>query len=373
MSSSNDDDDKLMHSVLEGDADADAGKLIEEAVNQGMGAFIPDMMLSQMVNSFKQAKQMFGERILREVTGYSSDFIEKNVKVPEFQRDLKSRIGDKIKDLKNKNLIDEDGNISHKGYKLSALVMYTEELDHLDAKGLMGNKDVRDISRYGEKEDSWPYKVGDRYADIDIRKTIKKSIKRGHMEVLPDDLKIHERKAKGNIEIIYAIDASGSMKGKKIEMSKKSGIALAYKAIENKDKVGIIVFGSEVKEKLAPTLDFMSILESLSKISASKETNFAETIKEAIKLFSSDKQVTKHLIFITDGMPTVGDNPQKLAYDAISVAQNSGILCSMIGVGIDGEAIEFLKKAAEIGDGKFHHVKDVENLDIIILEDYNSM
>ena len=38
-------------------------------------------------------------------------------------------------------------------------------------------------------------------------------------------------------EIIYGLDASGSMKGNKLKAAKKAGIALAFKAIEEKNTV----------------------------------------------------------------------------------------------------------------------------------------
>ena len=371
MSTSLDDEDRLMRSVLDAEEESD-GKLIEEATNQGMGSFMPDMMYSQMVKDYKQAKQMYGERILQEVTGYDSDYIERNSKIPEFQRELKSKVGQRIKDLKSKGILDEEGNIAEKGFKLASLIAYNEELDHLEAKGLLGDKKSTEKSHYGERDLSWPYKKGDRFVDIDVRKTIKSAIKRGHKQIKSSDLKIFERVAEGGIEIIYAIDSSGSMKGRKIEMSKKAGIALAYKAISNKDKVGIISFGSEIKSKVEPNEDFFRIIEALSKISASKETNFSKTIEEAIESFSNQTNLTKHLIFITDGVPTTGEDPEEEALSAIAVASAAGITCSMIGVEIDFDAGEFLRKAAEIGKGRFHEVKNSDDLDSIVLEEYNS-
>lgn len=373
MSSNMNEEDKLMHSVLEGDPESDDGKMVEDALNNSVGAFVPDMMFSKMVKDFKQAKQMYGERILQQLTGYDADYIEKNVKVPEFQRDIQSKIGQKIKDLKNKDILDNDGKITDKGIKLASLVMYTEELDHLKAQGLFGDKKSKEKSRYGEKDDDWPYKKGDRYADIDVRKTIKTTIKRGRKKIIPEDIRIFERKSEGSIEIIYAIDASGSMKGKKIEMTKKAGIALAYKALDNKDKVGLIIFGSQIKSKVAPTDNFYDLLKELTSVSASKETDFGKTIEGAITLFSPKQELTKHLVFITDGMPTVGEDPEKHALDAISIAAESGITCSMIGVNIDEESAKFLRKAAELGKGKFHAAKQTENLDSIILEDYYAL
>ena len=94
-------DEKLMHSVLENDKQKiDEGKLIEDALNQGMGAFTPDMMFEQLVKNYKMAKKMFGESLIRRVSGYSPEYLEKNKGIPEFQRELKKRIQAKTDQLK---------------------------------------------------------------------------------------------------------------------------------------------------------------------------------------------------------------------------------------------------------------------------------
>ena len=361
-----------MKSVLQGEEGTHDGRILEDALNNNIGAFMPDMMFSKITSNYKQAKQLFGERMLRELSGYDGDFLERNAKVPEFQKELKSTIGQRVKDLKSKGLLDEDGRITEKGISLASLVMYTEELDSLDAKGLLGKKEHQKMSLSGEKQECSPYKKGDRYADLDIKKTLKLAIKRGHKNILANDLRIASRSVQGHIEIIYALDASGSMKGDKIEKSKKAGIALSYKAIENEDKVGIIVFGTDVKASLKPTNDFYQIVRTLTKITASKETNFVKTIHESTKLFSEDT-VTKHLVFITDGMPTIGDFPEQDALDAILQAKSYGITISMIGVGVDSDSSAFLRKAAELGDGHFREVKKTDDLDVIILEEYSLM
>jgi Mg-chelatase subunit ChlD len=362
----------MMRSIIEGDEEAADATVMEEAINQGVGAFVPDMMYSKLVQNYKDAATKYGEKIIREVTGFEPDFIEKNVKVPEFQRELKSQIGQRIKDMENKGLIDKEGYIQEKGYTMAALMMYTEELDRLDAQGMLGEVSHKEKSHYGGREDSSPYKRGDRYADIDVMKTVKAAIRRGHSKIIKEDLRIYERESQGNIEIIYALDASGSMKGKKIEMSKKAGIALAYKAIESKDKVGILAFGADIKEKVDPTLDFHSVLMHISKVSASKETNFGKTIDTALLMFS-DANVTRHLVFITDGMPTAGEDPEKEALDAIAKAAANNITVTMIGIDLDHVSEVFMRRASEIGLGKFYGVNNVESLDAIVLQDYMSL
>lgn len=366
-------EDKLMHSVLQADKDAiDDGKIISDSINQGLNSFTPDLMFDKIVSNYSLAKQLFGESIIRAIAGYDPRYIERNIKIPEFQRELKEKIKENIEKLKEKKLVDDEGAISDKGIELASLVLYTEELDNLMPKGILGEKIHKKQFIYGDAEDVESYKRGARYRDLAIKKTVKTAIRRSHDSIDEKDLKIFGRKARGSVYIIYGLDSSGSMKGKKIEIAKKAGIALAYKAINEKDKVGLIAFGTELKAVVAPTADFLMLIKEITKVRASMETNITATIKKAVELFSV-KNATKHLILLTDALPTVGKNPEEEVLEAVSLARSNNITISIIGIGLDNKGKELAGRIAEIGEGRVYVVKDLEKLDKIILEEYYSL
>lgn len=363
-------EDKLMNSVLENDKKiVEDGRLIKEAINQGVGAFTPDLLMEQLVKNFSVAKQLIGATLLRQLSGYDADYIERNINIPEFQKELRYRIDDNIGKLKDNKFLNKDGTITDKGIELASLILYTEELDNIIPKGILGEKVHKKSFIYGSKDNIKQYKKGDRYRDIAIKRSAKLAIRRKHKKLKKIDLKTFERQSKGNIEMIYALDASGSMKGKKIDVCKKAGIALAFKALEEKDKVGLIVFGSDIKTGIAPTDDFKRLLLEITKVRASKETNIAKTISKAIELFS-DKEITKHLILLTDAMPTVGPEPEEETLEAVSSARANGITISLVGIKLDGKSKKLAEKIAALGEGKLYIVKDLEQLDKIVLEDY---
>ncbi|MDP3765535.1 MAG: VWA domain-containing protein [Nanoarchaeota archaeon] len=363
-------EDKFMHSVLENDKKIiDSGKLISDAINQGMSSFSPDLMFEQLVKSYTMAKQIYGESIIRLVSGYEPDYIKKNIGIPEFQKELKEKIQQKIEELKEEGFLLRDNSLSEKGIELASLVLYFEELDKIVPKGAVGEKISKKTFIYGEKENSRLYKKGDRYRDITLKKSVKLAIRRGHSYFDNKDLQVYEKQSKGQTYIIYALDASGSMKGKKIEACKKAGIALAYKAINERDKVGLIVFGSEIKEVIEPTSDFTRLLKEITRIRASKETDIVSTLQKAIELFPSEN-ITKHLILITDALPTKGDEPEKSTLEEASNARSKGITISLIGIDLDEKGRKLAEKIVEVGEGRLYVVRDLENVDQIVLEDY---
>jgi len=366
-------EDKLMKSVLQNEKSSiEHGQLINEGINQGLHAFSPDLMFSQITKNFQLAKNLYGEKLLKLLTSYSPDFIKKNLNLPEFQRDLRIKIEERIKDLQYEEFLGKDGEINEKGMTLASLVLYTEELDHILPKGILGRKMHKKASHYGDKGETRNYRKGDRYKDFALKSSLKRAIRRGHKEITKNDLRVFERQSKGAVYIIYGLDASGSMKGEKLETAKKAGIALAHKATSEKDKVGLIVFGSDVKESVVPTQDFMELLKKITAIRAQKETNFTAMIEKAIELFPK-VNATKHLVVLTDALPTVGDEPEKETLKHIAIAKNVGITVSLIGINLDKKGAALAKKITEIGDGRLYQVKRLEDMDRIILEDYYSV
>ncbi len=366
-------EEKLMHSVIGADKTViEQGKLIEEAFNHSVGTFVPDMIYANIVKNYSIARQLYGDTMLRLLTNYDPNYIQKNLGIPEFTKELKKAITERVEQLKQQGLVDDAGEIVQKGVELASLVMYVEELDHIIPKGLLGQQQSKQRAFYGEPGVSHQFRKGDRYKDIAIRKSIRKAVIRGHSEIIPEDLQGRERIAKGSINVIYALDASASMKGKKLETCKKAGVALAYKAISEKDRVGLVVFGTEVKDFVAPTDDFGFLLQKITRIMASRQTDFALMIRKAIELFPPGLQ-TKHLIILTDALPTVGKEPEKITLEAVSAARANGITISIIGVQLDKKGIVLAEQMARLGDGRFTIAQDLEELDRLVLQDYYTL
>ena len=373
LSNSLNENDSLMKTVMENDQEAvKDGKILNDMINQGLSAFQPDMTFNSMVQNYKNAKNIYGESMLMEATGHSSSQIERNIKLPEFQRDIKSRMHSKARELQDKGLLGKSGEILDQGMKMAALSLYVNELDNITPKGNFGDHEHRKRSRYGGVFDVKPYSRGDRFKDIAIKHSVKTALRRGHKKLIIEDLSTSERHAKGEICIVYGIDASGSMRGKKIEVAKKAGVALAHKATTNKDKVGIMIFADHIIKQVAPTTDFFEILASITTITAAQQTDIAKTIESSIQLFPS-QTMTKHLILLTDAEATVGDDPKMKALHAASMAAANDITISIIGIKLDEETTKFARQIAEVGNGKLYVVDSLEQLDKIILYDYDQL
>lgn len=367
------DEKRLMKTILEDDQNTiDDAKLILEAINEGLGALTPEMMMDQLVKNYKLTKQLFGDTIIRALTGYEPEQVERNMNIPEFRQEIRNRIRQKLAELKSEKLVDSQYQLTEKAIKLAALLIYAEELSSLKAKGY-GEKHRKRAVPYGEVEETKPYRK-EKYRDIAIRKTIRKSIKRQHAKIESKDWESLERESKGKNTIIYALDASGSMKGKKLEWCKKAGIALAYKAIDENDEVGIVVFGKQVRAEVKPTTDFHELLMEITRIRALEQTDIAGTMQKAADIFASQKSNSKkHLVLISDMLPTAGKEPEKSTLEAASNLASEDVTVSVIGISPDEEGKKLAEKIAEIGKGRFLVAKNVEEIDVLVLEDYYAL
>jgi Mg-chelatase subunit ChlD len=366
-------EEKLMHSVLEADKQViEQGKLIEESFNRGIGTFVPDMMYANLVKNYSIARQLYGDTMLRLLTGYDPNYLQKNMNIPEFRKELKQAITERIEQMRKQGLIDDEGDIAQKGVELASIVLYVEELDHIIPKGLLGQRASKQRAHYGEPGATHAFRPGDRYRDITVRKSVRRALLRGHDQILVADLQSREREAKGTISIVYALDASASMRGQKLETCKKAGVALAFKAISEKDRVGLIVFGEAVKAAVPPTHDFGHLLQHITRVTASRQTDFAAMIRRAIELFPREAS-TKHLIILTDALPTVGAEPEKATLAAVGAARAEGITISLIGIQLDRKGAALAEQMARLGEGRFTIAKDLENLDRLVLQDYYTL
>ncbi len=363
-------EDKLLHTQVEVDKDKiDKARVLTDAINNNVSSFSPDLTFEQFVNNYSTAKKLFGETLVRELSGYDASVVEKSMNVPEFKRELKERVKQNIEKLKQEGLLDKDGFITDMAYDFSALSMLSDELSRMEGKGFLGENVSKQKSAVGDIIDYRKFKSGDRYKSIALKQTIKKTLRRGHATLERDDLVAADRESKGRMEIIYALDNSGSMKGGKIGVAKRAGVALMYKAISNGDLAGLVIFGSKVQKAVPPTKDFASLLKELIRVKTSGETDIANCIDVSSKLFSSHSK-TKHLVLITDAMQTMGKAPEKEVLRSISLAANMGVTITVVGISLNKEGEKLAKQIVNISNGSLFEIKSLDNLDQVVIEDY---
>lgn len=363
---------KLMHTVLQADKDnIDHGKAVREAANQNVGAFSPDMAFQTVVNNYREAERLYGDTLLRELTGYDSEYIERNKDIPEFQRDLQKQIKQNVDDLRRSDVVNDDYQPTSTGYDVAALHLIDEELDELNAKGLLGSRASDDRYHVGEAKGYTRYSTSQPYQDISSRRTVKVAARRGQAVIRPVDLRLHDRRGEGGVDIVFCVDTSGSMTGSKIEAAKKAGVALSHRSASSNDDVGLVMFSNAVEEVARVGSDTRRIAEALVRASPGGETDISVGLTKALSMLSGERR-GQHILLLTDALQTRGEQPIAEVQPVVGRARSRGVGVSVLGVNLDENGRRLADHIVRESEGSLYMVRNTESMDAVVIDAYDA-
>lgn len=142
-------------------------------------------------------------------------------------------------------------------------------------------------------------------------------------------------KRKG-IEIIIALDVSNSMNAQDIQPSRldraKRAIFQLVDKLQN-DKVGLVVFAGQAYTQLPITTDYASAKMFISSINTgiipTQGTAIGAAINQSVRSFTSQEDINRAIIVITDG-----ENHEDNAIQAAQAAAEKGIKVYTVGMGL---------------------------------------
>ena len=140
---------------------------------------------------------------------------------------------------------------------------------------------------------------------------------------------------KEGIEMVIAIDVSNSMLAQDVSpdrLSRAKQILSRLIDVRKNDKVALIVFAGEAFVQMPLTSDTQSAKIFLNTIDPSlvpvQGTAIAQALTMGMNSFSSDKEVDKAIIVITDGEDHEGN-----AVEVAKQAADAGIMVNIVGIG----------------------------------------
>lgn len=151
-----------------------------------------------------------------------------------------------------------------------------------------------------------------------------------------------EKVEKKGIELVIAIDVSNSMLARDVtpdRLSRAKQLLTRIIDTRKNDKIGLIVFAGEAFVQMPLTTDTQSAKLFLNSINTNLVPVQGTVITKAIELgvnsFSSEKDVDKAMILITDSEDHEGD-----AIQIAKKASDAGIMINVMGVGsLEGSPI----------------------------------
>lgn len=188
-------------------------------------------------------------------------------------------------------------------------------------------------------------------------------------KMLPIEIEINQNDP---IAIFIVMDISSSM-GHTIAGSSKTKLELAKEgAIESLsvlndyDYVGVITFdkNAKVAVPLTPVAQKDTIIEEIEKIQVGFGTAYTEALRLADAEFIQFKNAkTKHIIFLSDGVPTDSGYSEKLASMRLR-----GVTASTFAIGSDSST-DKLEELAKIGGGNFYKITSANQFKEYMVEE----
>lgn len=166
-------------------------------------------------------------------------------------------------------------------------------------------------------------------------------------------------------DIAFIIDRSGSMSGNKIEQAKEA-LKFCVERLNDDDRFNIAAFNESPdllwrELRQASEANKREAIKFVEALNAQGGTNINEALLTALPMLS-DRSRQRFIIFLTDGLPTVGEtNTERILANA-KKANETNVRLFAFGVGYDVNAL-FLDRLANDNSGASVYVRPQENIE----------
>jgi len=176
-------------------------------------------------------------------------------------------------------------------------------------------------------------------------------------------------------DIVFVIDTSGSMRGKKIEQARRA-LAFCLNGLNGNDRFNLISFSTESRPFAdgllkAEAKEVNRALKHIEKLEAAGGTNLHEALLGALKRESGSERPFI-VVFLTDGLPTVGKTNEKDILRDAKSANKAGARIFTFGVGHDVNT-HLLDGLIEEHRGASEYVAPNEDIEVKVSKFYTKI
>lgn len=178
-----------------------------------------------------------------------------------------------------------------------------------------------------------------------------------------------------NKNLIFCVDSSGSMSGKKIVQAKEA-VRFVINHLDERDRFSLVDFDDGVS-LFSPELVSADVenrekaLRFVDEIEDSGGTNINEALLQALKMVEPGGR-PNYILFLTDGLPTVGTTGTAEILKNTSLANGQRARIFVFGVGYDVNT-ELLDRVSSENRGTSVYVDEDEDLEMAVSNYYEKI
>ena len=191
------------------------------------------------------------------------------------------------------------------------------------------------------------------------------------MMLISPDIQAQQRESISK-NVVFVVDRSGSMTGRKIDQAKEA-LRFVVNNLKDGDLFNIVAYDSEI-ETFAPELQRYNkssrdkALGFAESIFAGGSTNIDGALHAALDMLQDD-ETPNYVVFLTDGIPTVGETNVARIVDNAAKGNSVRARVCCFGVGYDVNSL-LLDKLARTGYGQSVYVRPDEDIEAKVAEFY---
>lgn len=175
-------------------------------------------------------------------------------------------------------------------------------------------------------------------------------------------------------DLIFVLDTSGSMEGEKIDQA-KAALTFVLDHLNEADRFAIVVFNSAVTtyaESLRPASERAAARAYVQGLSAGGSTDIDGALQRALQLVDEGSGRPQVILFLTDGLPTVGEQDPARILANVRARAGKSIRLFPFGVGYDVNSV-LLDSLSQENHGASAYVLPGENLEERVSAFYNKI
>lgn len=169
-------------------------------------------------------------------------------------------------------------------------------------------------------------------------------------------------------DVTFVLDTSGSMAGKKLDQAKKA-LTYCVESLNEQDRFEIIRFSTEAEPLFGRLVEAARANRDraeqfVRELKASGGTAIHDALKQALAVRSGDSARPCYVIFLTDGLPTVGetDNDRIIAMvrSSLGAGNTTRVFCFGIGTDVNTHLLDRITETTRAAGAYVFPDEDIE-------------